>query len=79
MHMVKEGFLSEVDREIDVRDIRGDEREEAWYCGYAMGLLMAGYLTQAEHDEIMNEMAKMFKKRPSPEEMRALARELEGR
>lgn len=59
MHLVKEGFLHEVMSLNDAGEL--EEKDWWWYYGYAMGLLQAGYLTQDEHDEISNEMAKEAK------------------
>ena len=56
MHLVKEGFLNELMTTLEITKV--EEKESSWWTGRAMGLLEAGYLTQAEHDEIVAKAEK---------------------
>jgi len=57
MHLIKNAFISEVNREFENGDLDG--RTKTWRAGYLMGLLTAGLLTQEEHDEIINWIAEL--------------------
>jgi len=58
MHLVKRGLHDEVFERIESDDITLEDR--MWYTGLCMGLLIAGALTQEEHDDVLDQICTMF-------------------
>lgn len=60
MHLIFQGFTSEICDSANIND-KFSPLNSMWWAGYTMGLLMAGLLTQEEHDAAVNLITSLKK------------------